>query len=297
MSYEEGKGLENVRSILLRPDDETFKVSCKRVKGQFVGRGSHDSMNTTSIKVSIRKTCINNIVRPVWEGQLDNICHSCYDDLPLFVQNALPEEMNQTESSSGLSFSVMLGDSINKLHNEIDALRTKSKQLEVNTLRWKSTTDKLSNQWETEKSELTDRFLTLFNEHKARHVETQKELDRLKCKRPRTQCTDTNVDEKNSRQRNNDREILPDDEDEHDYATYDNAMVARLAAGHPSSMKRCANNNEKTNPPKASVKQERQNSGSQGSSCYVNPHTGAMECTDVKELFGSSSDDDDDMKT
>mmetsp|Transcript_3955 Transcript_3955/g.8720 ORF Transcript_3955/g.8720 Transcript_3955/m.8720 type:complete len:296 (-) Transcript_3955:235-1122(-) len=294
MSYEEGKGLEKVRSIVLRPDDETFKVSYKRVKGQLVGRG-YDSMNTTSIKVSIRKTCINNIVRPVWEGQLDNICHSCYDDLPLFVRNALPGEMNQM-SSSGLSFSVMLGDSIYKLHNEIDALRTKNKQLEVNTLRWKSTTDKLSNQWETEKSELTHRFLTLFNQHKARHVETQNELDRLKGKRPRTECADTNVGEKSSRQRNNDREILPDDEDEHDYATYDNAMVARLAAGHPSSMKRRAKDHEMKKQPKASVKQERQNSGSQGSNCYVNPHTGAMECTDIKELFSSSSDDDDDMK-
>mmetsp|Transcript_3490 Transcript_3490/g.8885 ORF Transcript_3490/g.8885 Transcript_3490/m.8885 type:complete len:368 (-) Transcript_3490:89-1192(-) len=278
MVSEDGQQLEKVTSILLRPDDETFKVSYKRVEGQLLG-GSHDSKNTTSVKVSIRKTCANNIVRPVWEGQFNNVCHSCYDDLPLFARCALPDEIHQTESSSGLAFSLMLGDTINKLHKEIDALRTENKQLEANTLRWKSTSDKLSDQWEAEKSELTGRFLTLFNEHKARHVETQKELNHLKGKKQRTDETLTN----RSSSRRKSRETFPDDEDGRDYACYDDDEINRLAAGERQT------NNRK---PRASQKQNCQNSQSQRNG-FVNPHTGAMEFSNPKELFSSESEDDD----
>ena len=114
MTSEDGQQLQEVKSILLRPDDDVYKVSYKRLRGQIVG-GTNDSKNTTSIRVSIRKTCLNNIVRPVWEGQLNNIAVACYDDLPLFARHALPE-FDQTDASSGLSFSLMLGDTINKLH-------------------------------------------------------------------------------------------------------------------------------------------------------------------------------------
>jgi len=278
MVSEEGKELEKVTSILLRSDDETFKVSYRRVEGQIFG-GIDDSKKTTSVKVSIRKTCLNSIVRPVLESRLDNICHSCYDDLPLFARNALPEEMSQTESSSGLAIAVMSGDTINELHREIDALRAKNKQLETNNLLWKSTAEKLSNQWEAEKSELTDRFLTLFNEHKARHIETQRELDRLKGKRQRTTATERTcgtVSNRNNRQSTS-KELLPDDEDEHDYAIYGEEEVARLAAG-----------------PDMKPKAQKRNNLSQGSG-FFNPHTGATEFDDPKELFSSSEDED--MKT
>lgn len=283
MASDDGQELETAKSILLRPDGEIFrmgeifKVSYKRVEGQLFG-GSYDSKNTTSVKVSIRKTCANSVVRPVWEGQLNNICHTCYDDLPLFARCALPEEMNQTKSSSGLSFPLMLGDTIKKLQKEIDALRTENKQLETNTLRWKSTSEKLSNQWESEKSDLTDRFLTLFNEHKARHVETQKELDHLKGKKQRTEGTVTSNNRSSSARRS--RASFPDDEDEHDYVTYGNDEVNRLAAG-PNLKRR-----SKDRKPAASLTQD---------SGFVNPHTGAREYSNTQELF-SSDEDADNMK-
>lgn len=276
--------LDKVASILLYPDGEIFKVSYKRVRVQLLG-GSHDSKNATSVKVSVRKTCMNNIVRPVWEGILNDICHYHYDDLPLFARNALPDVMNQSECSSGLSFSVMLGDTINKLHKEIDALRTKNKQLETNTLRWKSTSDKLSNQWENEKSELTDRFLTLFNEHKARHVETKKELDQLKTSRQRNEPISGTSNNRSSLGKSVE---MPDHEDEHDVAEYDDEMVKRLAAG-PSSTKRRSNARE----PVASQKQKRQNSDSQTRG-NLNPHNGIREYDNTQDAF--SSDEEDDMK-
>lgn len=299
MASEEGEELEKVTSILLCPDDEIFKVSYKWVRGQLVG-GSRDSESTTSVKVSIRKTCINNIVRPVWEGQLDNICHSCYDHLPLFARNALPGD-TQTDSSSGLSFSVMLGDAIKKLHNKIHVLRTRNEQLEANTLRWKSTADKLSNEWESEKSELTDRFLTLFNEHKAQYVETKKELDRLKGNRSCTERSDKAISNRNSHQRTN-KQTLSDDEDEHDYADYDDELVARLAKGASSTQRRASTDDDKK--PMVSLKRKLQTSHTTehggrvprhhrhvGGGGFVNPHTGATEFSNPKDLFSSSEDE------
>ena len=289
MKSEEGKELEEVKSILLRPECEPFTVRYKLLHAQILG-GSQDSMCTTTIKLSIRKTLSNSIVRPVWEGQLNNICQSCYDDLPLFAQCALPDEMNQTESSSGLAFSLMLGDTINKLHKEIDALRTENKNLEANTLRWKSTSEKLSNQWESEKSELTGRFLTLFNEHKARHVETLKELNQVKGKKQRTDAPIIRSNQRStsvSGNRRKSRDTLPDDEDQHDYAIYDDDEVNRLASGQ-----RRQSSDRK--PSASQKKQKSQSYKSQGSAGFVNPHTGATEYSNPKELF--SSDEDDDMK-
>lgn len=272
MPSDDGKELDRVASILLRSDDETFKVSYKRVRAQLFG-GSQDSKNTTSVEVSIRKMCLNNVVRPVWEGSLNDIGLSCYNDLPLFARCAFPES-DRTDASSGLSLPIMLGDTINRLQKEIDALRAENRQLEDNTQRWKSTSEKLSYRWETEKSELTDRFLTLFNDHKARHAEALKELEQLKGEKQRTGNSDRSG-MRRSREANH-----PDHEDENDYVTYDNAEVNRLAAG-PSLKQRSANDGK----PVAS---------SQGSG-FVNPHTGAREFSHPKELF--SSDDDDEMIT
>ncbi len=269
MSSENGKELDRVASILLRPDDETFKVRYNR---QLFG-GSQDSKNTSTIEVSIRKMCLNNVVRPIWEGSFNDIGLSCYDDLPLFARCAIPES-DRTDTSSGLSLPVMLGDTINRLQKEIDALRDTNRQLQENTLRWKSTSEKLSNRWESDKSELTDRFLLLFNDHKARHAEVLKELDQLRGNKQRT-C-DIVVDRSGMRRS---REAMrPDHEDDNDYVTWANAEVNRLAAG-PCSKKRNANDGK----PVADV---------QGSG-FVNPHTGAREFCNPKELF--SSDDEEDM--
>ena len=296
MGNEEGL-LEKVASILLRPDDTTFKVSYKRVEGQLLG-GSQDSKNTTSVNMLVRKTHLNNLVRPIWDDHLNDICHAFHDDLPLFARNALVmhegkrhSKSEPPSSTSGLAFSVMMGDTINKLHKEIETLRTQNKQLETNTLRWKSTSEKLSNQWESEKSELTDRFLTLFNVHKARHIETQKELDQLKGK------TQQRTTERGTRgagtlsNRSNIRksfEPLPDHEDEHDYAKYSSSFVDRLAAG-PSTMKRRANDRDPMGG--VSQKQKRQDSQSQESG-FVNPHTGAMEFGNAKDMFSSSDEEE-----
>ena len=280
MPSEEGNELETVSAILLRPDDEIFKVSYKRQRGQLLG-GTNDSKNTTSIKVSIRKTCLNNVVRPVWEGNLNNIRHAYYDDLPIFARNAFPDSAAQSESSSGLASPLMLGDTINKLHKEIDALRTQNKQLEANTLRWKSTSEKLSNQWEDEKSELTARFLKLFNEHKARHVETFKELERLKGKKQRMEGIATASHNRSSSITRKSRDsLLPNDEDEHDFMTYNDDEINRLAAG-PNMKKRNG-----TNQAAAASSSMTQESG------FVNPHTGAREFGNVQELFSSDSEDE-----
>ena len=271
MPSENGKQLDRVASILLRPDDETFKVRYRRLRAQLFG-GSNDSKNTNTIEISIRKFCLNNVVRPIWEGSLNDIGLSRHDDLPLFARCAIAES-DRADPSSGLALPVMLGDTINRLQKEIDALRDTNRQLQENTLRWKSTAEKLSNRWESEKSELTDRFLLLFNDHKARHSEVLKELEQLKENKQRT---GDSVIDRGGMRRSRDS-ILPDHEDDNDYVTWKDKEVDRLAAG--PSKKRNANDGN----PVAAV---------QGSG-FVNPHTGASEFSNAKELF--SSDDEEDM--
>ena len=164
--------LDQVESILLqrnRSVDEIFKVIYKMTGGQVFG-GTQDTTNTTCVKVSIRKTLANQIVRPIWEDNLIPISHANYDSLPVFARHALPNNSasNQYETASSLAFSIILGDTITKLQKDITALREENEQLRINTGRWKGTAQKLNNEWQSEKSELTERFLTLFNQHKAR---------------------------------------------------------------------------------------------------------------------------------
>lgn len=265
---DEKEQLDKVASVLLRSDDDTFKVSYKRIRAQLLG-GSQDSNDTTSVEVSIRKTLLNNIVRPVWEGTLNDIGILNYRDLPLFARCAYPES-DQTDASSGLALPIMLGDTINRLHREIETLRNENKLLEDNTLRWKSTSEKLSNKWETEKSDLTDCFLTLFNEHKARHVEVMKELDQLKGKKQRISSSESIIDrttaKRRSREMNASNTNNPDLHDDNDYVIYDNAEVNRLAGCSTSKERNMTQIN--------------------------NPHR-AKEYSHPKELF--SSDDEDDM--
>ena len=230
--------LDQVESILLqrnRSVDEIFKVNYKMTGGQVFG-GTQDTMNTTCVKVSIRKTLANQIVRPIWEGNLIPICHANIDSLPVFARHALPDSAsNQYETASSLAFSIILGDTITKLQRDINALREENEQLRINTGRWKSTAQKLNNEWQSEKSELTERFLTLFNQHKARHIETKKELDELKG----NQRYERGSSMKQPHSAHKDRpEMLPDDEDEHDYVTYDEDYVNRMAQGGVVQQKR-----------------------------------------------------------
>jgi hypothetical protein len=102
--------------------------------------------------------------------------------------------------------------------------------------------DKLMGQWESEKIELTQNFLTLFNQHKARHMETCKQLDALtKYSTNGNAVVGTWSNKKLGR---NEREAVPDDEDNHDYAVWDQEMVDRLAAG-PGARKKMPNQNLK----------------------------------------------------
>ncbi|KAL3792331.1 hypothetical protein ACHAWO_000881 [Cyclotella atomus] len=127
MSHENDKTpLDQVADVLLyideladmqsRNEQEKYKISYKRIEGQLIG-GVHDATSTTSVKASILKTCFNNLVRPVWEGSAINVQHANYNDLPSFVQNALPDPSNEADTaydSSGLAFPLMLGNTISR---------------------------------------------------------------------------------------------------------------------------------------------------------------------------------------
>ena len=232
--------LDQVESILLQKnktldEDQIFKVAYKKIGGQVFG-GTQDTLNTTCVKVSIRKTLANSIVRPIWEGNLIPISHANYDSLPLFARHALPHNDSASnqyeETASSLSFSIILGDTITKLQKDITALREENEQLRVNAGRWKGTAQKLNNQWQSEKSELTERFLTLFNQHKARHVEIKKELDELKGNQRYDRSSLGSSSEMHHKERLEPSHL--DDEDEHDYVVYDEEYVNRMAAGGTS---------------------------------------------------------------
>lgn len=260
--------LDQVESILLRrnssvDEDQIFKVAYKMTGGQVLG-GAQDAMNTTCVKVSIRKTLANQVVRPIWEGNLIPISHANYESLPLFARHALPSSSSETASS--LAFSIILGDTITKLQKDITALREENEQLRINTGRWKGTAQNLNNIWQSEKSDLTQRFLTLFNQHKARHVETKKELDELKGNQRYERGGSSLEQPPHSAVHKERPEMLPDDEDEHDYNKWDDDYVNRMAAGGDVQQKK-----------------RRKNST-----------TGATEEVEkVKDMF--SSDEDDDM--
>ena len=235
--------LDKVESILLQrkrtvDEDQIFKVAYKMMGGQVFG-GTQDTTNTVCIKASIRKTLANQIVRPIWEGNLIPISHTNYDSLPVFIaRHALPNNNNasdQFETPSSLTFSIILGDTITKLQKDITALREENEQLKLNSNRWKGTAQKLNCQWQSEKSELTERFLTLFNEHKARHIETKKELDKLKGNQRYERGSTETLPLSAHKER---PEARLDDEDEHDYATYDDDYVNRMAAGGLQNQKR-----------------------------------------------------------
>lgn len=236
--------LDQVESILLQKnktldEEQIFKAAYKKMGGQVFGSGTQDTLSTTCVKVSIRKTLANSIVRPIWEGNLIPISHANYDTLPIFAQHALPANNNASNqyetTASSLAFSIILGDTVTKLQKDIIAMREENEQLRVNANRWKGTAQRLNNQWQSEKSELTERFLTLFNQHKARHVETKKELDVTKGNQRYDRSSLGNTSEIHRDVR---PEMRVDDEDEHDYETWDDDYVNRMAAGSSTQQKR-----------------------------------------------------------
>ena len=298
MSHENDKTpLDQVADVLLYKEEladlqsqneqEKYKISYKRIEGQLLG-GDHDSDKTTSVKASILKTCFNDLVRPVWEGPVINVQHANYKELPSFVQNALPgrnnESDNTTFASSGLAFPLMLGNTITKLQNEAESLQKQKQQLAADALRWKDTLDKLMGKWQDEKHELTQNFLTLFNQHKARHIETRQKLDALtKYGAPVNAAVGTLSNKKLKR---DEREAVPDDVDNQDYAVWDQDMVDRLAAGPTEGRKMMASQKMKVKSEEDEYK-----SSSTGDS-FVNPITGVMMVTDHKRLFSDDEEDD-----
>ena len=189
MSSDDGEDiLGKVASILLRPDDETFKCSYRRVEGQLLFGGGDDdagrrdreggdddsddsnAARAVCVRAKVSKLCLNNTVRPAWEGQLVDVRDVPRDDLPSFARNALPPPggadvgtANRSAASAlsspsrppsgGLAFSLMTGDAVNALHRRMEELRAKNAELEGNTLRWKSTAERLGSKWEDEKGE------------------------------------------------------------------------------------------------------------------------------------------------
>jgi hypothetical protein len=294
MSHENDKSpLDQVADILLYKHDESgdfsrqqeqdkYKIAYKRVEGQLLG-GDHDSTNTTSIKTSILKTCFNNLVRPVWEGTVNNVHHANYDRLPSFVQSAVPDPADRkptTFSSSGLAFPLLLGNTISKLQKDAEALRKQNQQCTQDALRWKGSLDKLMGQWESEKIELTQNFLTLFNQHKTRHMETRKQLDALTKHSTNDNAVVGTLS--NKKLGRNERETVPDDEDNHDYAVWDQEMVDRLAAG-PGARKKM---------PKQNLKADDDESCGPSGDTFRNPHTGALEVTNYKRMFDSDDENE-----
>mmetsp|Transcript_15447 Transcript_15447/g.32643 ORF Transcript_15447/g.32643 Transcript_15447/m.32643 type:complete len:390 (-) Transcript_15447:102-1271(-) len=266
------------------------------------------------IVISIRKK-IDNLVRPVWKGDLKDIADTDNDSLPTFLRDTLHQKSSSSfhhlslsthfsepsPASSGLAFSLLLGGEVAKLRNEIAALKKQKQKDESNAWYWKSTCDKIMNEWEREKSELTANFLTLFNEHKARHLETVKELESLKTKRHRMTAYENEKKEPaSSRVLVKDREGFVDDEEGHDYAVYDRDYVARLAAGPVS--KKTRQNHYDSEKKLSGTKVEKIDSNpsardimqmSQSSAGFRNPHTGALELTNLNDLPSSEEDEAD----
>lgn len=269
---------EEIADMQRQHEQDKYKISYKRMEGQLIG-GEHDCTSTTSVKTSILKSCYNGLVRPVWEGPVINVRHSNYDKLPTFVQDTIPDPSNEstTHFSSSLAFPLMLGDTISRLQNEAESLRKQKQKLNAETLRWKSTVDKLMNQWQDEKSELTQNFLTLFNEHKARHVETLQKLEALTKHESNNTAMGTLSNKKTKKR--DEREAVPDDEEQHDYADWDQDMVDRLAAG-PKNRNKIA---------KKVKMEDREYTMPASDDTFRDPVTGVMMVTDHTKLF---SDDD-----
>lgn len=275
---------EELSDVIQQNEQEKYKISYKRTESQLLG-GDHDATNATSVKIAILKTCFNNLVRPVWEGLSIDVQHEAYENLPSFVQNALPDPSDKsavaTFSSSGLAFPLMLGNTISKLQNEAESLQKQKQQLNVDALRWKNSLEKLTGKWEEEKMELTQNFLALFNQHKARHVETQQKLAALTKQSPQNELAGTLS---NKRLKRDERETVPDDEDNHDYADFDQEMVDRLAAG--------LDGRKKIAKPKVKTEMRAEDITSSMGSTFHNPVTGVVMLTDHKRLFDSDSDDE-----
>lgn len=293
--------IDEMVSIIIHNDDiqdTKFIISYERID-----RG---------IMISIRKK-IDNLVRPVWKGELNDIADTDNDGLPTFLRDTLHQKASSSfhhlspstrfsepsPASSGLAFSLLLGGEVAKLRNEIVALKKQNQKDESNARHWKSTCDKIMNQWETEKSELTANFLTLFNEHKARHLETVKQLESLKKKRHGV-TADENLKKQpaSSRVLIKAREGFVDDEEGHDYPMYDKDYVARLAAGPVS--KKMRQIHDLSDNELQGMKVEKIDSKpsareimqmSQSSMGFRNPHTGALELTNVKDLPSSDEDE------
>ena len=129
--------------------------------------------------------------------------------------------------------------------------------------------------------ELTQNFLTLFNQHKARHMETRQKLEALTKQSPENALVGTLSNKKLKR---DEREAVPDDEDNHDYADFDQDMVDRLAAG-PNRRKKIAQ-------PKVKTEEGAEDITSSLGDTFRNPVTGVVMLTDHKRLFDSDSDDE-----
>ncbi|KAL7520139.1 hypothetical protein ACHAWX_004884 [Stephanocyclus meneghinianus] len=269
-----------------RHEQEKYKISYKRVEGQHLG-GEFDSTNNTSVKTSILKTCFNNLVRPVWEGSVNNVHHSNYERLPSFLRKTFPTSFRESTAkpiSSGLIFPLMLGNSISELQIEAESLRKQNKKFAADALRWKDTVDKLMGQWQIEKNELIQNFLILFNEHKARHLETRQKLDALTKQSANNVAVGTLANKNLSRK---EREAIVDDEDNHDHAVWDKEMVEQLAAGPQGRKGKLVKRNPRVDDEGSDI------CASVSGDTFRNPHTGVLEISNYKRMFDSDDEEED----
>eukprot|EP00550_Attheya_septentrionalis_P004968 CAMPEP_0198297086 /NCGR_PEP_ID=MMETSP1449-20131203/35360_1 /TAXON_ID=420275 /ORGANISM="Attheya septentrionalis, Strain CCMP2084" /LENGTH=482 /DNA_ID=CAMNT_0043997911 /DNA_START=132 /DNA_END=1577 /DNA_ORIENTATION=+ len=253
-----------------------------------------------AIQMTIRERLSSGIVRLVWSGALKETKH----ELRL---GHVPEDENDDSdsagpSSSALPVAILLGNVLREFSNELDMTKRQSEQVASELAAWKDTATQLDAKWQTEKDELTQRFLVLLNRVKGDLRRTKNDLQRAQ---DIAKATPTNALIQPGTVVTEDQ-LLETAADDDDYLLYDPEMVERLANGPSKSAKTKPPTKEKvtssTRSTQAtaekksrdlSLSQSSQNNNittlSQASSASHptrrNPLTGAIEVWDAQEIL------------
>jgi hypothetical protein len=181
--------------------------------------------------------------------------------------------MTSQASDSFFSFCTMLTDGIHKGRDKVKDLQSQMANVQSEVEGWKETAESLEDKWESEKTELLDKFLELYN-LKQKEVQQlqeeakilQKEMEMERERQTRTQRTPAA-----SRQELPDfLTSIPGDQDEERFSP---EMVARLATGARS---------QKVAPTKRSRPQPK---SSTAAKTRVNKTTGAIEVYDPDAMI------------
>eukprot|EP00978_Attheya_sp_CCMP212_P008171 scaffold19088_cov53-Attheya_sp.AAC.5 len=249
------------------------------------------------ILMTIRERLSSGIVRLVWSGALKETKKE------LRLGHVLEDKNNDSDSagpsSSALPVAILLGNFLRESSNELDVTKRQSEQVASELAAWKDTATQLDAKWQTEKDELTQRFLVLLNRVKGDLRRTKNNLQRAQ---DIAKATPTNALIQPGTVVTEDQ-LLETAADDDDYLLYDPQMVERLANGPPKSAKMKQPTKEKvTRSTQAtaekksrdlSLSQSSQNNNvttlSQASSASHptrrNPLTGAIEVWDAQEIL------------